>query len=160
MSPSRIRGWAGLVFGTLGLLLARSGPGFAVAASAAPGCPDDSKCYTEISEEGWGGPTGGGVTSRTAKCVGPCDGGIVECTAMEKRTPGGPTTFYCGCELSNSPAECTGFTTVDSEGQVTEFFCSGNCDAAGATCKTKNYEFSSTPTCPTVYSVKTKCVCD
>lgn len=160
MSTSHIRGWAGLVFGALGLLLLRSGPGFAVAASAAPGCQEDPKCYTEVSEEGWGGPAGGGVTSRTAKCVGPCDGGIVKCTAMQNNPPGGASSFYCACEFDVGPAGCTGYTKVDGEGQVTEFYCSGNCPAAGATCKIKNYEISTTPTCPTAYSMKTKCVCE
>ena len=156
MFADRIRGGAGVAFALLGLLLLRGGPGFAETA-AAPGCKDDSTCYMETREEGVIGPEGYFVTSHTATCKGDCTP-TQKCEPIATQNSDGSSTFQCSCDPNQSPASCSGFATVDSDGKVQSFSCQGDCGTS--TCRKQTYNIQTDRNCPTGYSLNRKCVCD
>ena len=159
MSPSGIRGAAGILFGILGLLLLRSGPGFAVSAAAAPGCKDGPSCYSECEERGSLGPQGQRIDSLTARCVGDCNSGIDgQCSESSIQNPDGSRTFQCVCNPNLSPASCSGFASIKPDGQVKTYICAGDCGAAH--CRPATYNIETTDTCPVAYSLRRRCVCE
>ena len=159
MSPSAMRGGAGVLFGILGLLLLRAGPGFAVSASAAPGCKDSPFCYAESEERGSVGPQGHRVDSVTARCVGDCNSGFDgECAARSTPGPGGSQSYFCSCNPLYNPSWCSGIVTVKPDGQVTTWICAGDC--GGARCTPQNYCIETSDSCPAAYSLKRRCICE
>jgi hypothetical protein len=144
-----------VVFAILGLLLLRTGSGFAESA-ASPGCKDDPTCYAETREEGVIGPEGYFVTSHTATCQGDCVPGQ-SCEPISSQNADGSTTFQCSCDPDSSPASCSGFATVDANGQVTSYTCQGDCGTLA--CRKTTYNVQTDRNCPTGYSVNRKCVC-
>jgi hypothetical protein len=157
MFADRIRGGAGFVFAILGLLLLRGVPVISESA-AAPGCKDDPSCYSETREEGVIGPEGIFVTSHTATCKGDCTPGQ-ECAPINSQNTDGTTTFQCSCDPDSSPASCSGFATIGSNGQVQSFSCSGDCGSK-ETCRKATYNIVTDRNCPTGYSLNRKCVCN
>jgi hypothetical protein len=157
MFADRIRGGAGFAFAVLGLLLLlRGGPGFSESI-AAPGCQDGPQCYAETKEEGIVGPGGMFVTSHTATCKGDCLPGQ-ECEPITSQNTDGSSTFQCSCDPNQSPAACSGFPTVEANGQVRSFSCLGDCGTQ--TCVKHTYNIKTDRNCPTGYSRNRKCICE
>jgi hypothetical protein len=156
MFADRIRGGAGIVFAILGLLLLRSGPGISESAAAA-GCRDDANCYAETLEEGIIGPEGWFITSHMATCQGGCLDGR-QCEPINSQDVGGFTTFQCSCDSNLSPASCSGFPKIGSDGQVESFSCKGDCGTLS--CAKHVYNIVTDSNCPTGYSRNWKCICE
>jgi len=159
MGGSWIRGGAGLLFAALGLTLWLGGSGFLVgSAIAAPGCRDDANCSAERQEEGVVGPEGNRVESVRASCQGDCGDGAggQECAQMSSPNEDGTRTFQCSCDPDQSPAACSGFATIKPNGDCSSFQCLGDCESLE--CRISN-TVKTTPTCPTQYTLKSRCVC-
>lgn len=165
MSTSRIRGWAGVALAALGLLLVRAGPGFAVSASAAPGCRDSDACRAVYAEQGTVGPAGISTTSRTATCEGNCDGAGL-CMDMSTNNGDGTSSFQCSCDRT-TPDGCSGYSRVNNAtGECVEFECAGLCppetppSGPPKSCQREPYDVTTTQDCPKIGTGKVRCKCN